>query len=77
LLRGGSDVHRIGIRHGLDDYGRAAADLNLADFYTYGFLALLCHISTIVANLRLGWVAQWVTGSQLRAQVESRKDSRS
>jgi hypothetical protein len=57
LLGGRGDLHRVGIRHGLDDYRGAAADLNFADSYTYGLVTLLSHVFTIVANLRLGWVA--------------------
>ncbi len=52
LLGGGGDVNRVGVGHGLDDHRGAAADLDFADFYAYGFVTLLCHVFTIVAN---GW----------------------
>ena len=57
LLGGGGDVDGVRVGHGLDDDGRAAADLDFADFYAYGFVALLCHVLTIVAN----WL-RWLLG---------------
>jgi hypothetical protein len=50
LAGGRGDVHRVGVGHGLDDYGGAAANLDFADSYAYGFVPLLCHSFTIVAN---------------------------
>jgi hypothetical protein len=55
----------------LDDHWRTAAYLNLAYFYTYGFMALLGHINTIVTNPRLGWVAASRRSLQLKVKGDS------
>ena len=43
LLRGGGDVGRVGVGHGLHDDWRAAAYLDVADLYADRFVALLGH----------------------------------
>ena len=51
-MSGGGDVGGVRVGHGLDDDGRAAADLDLADFHANGFVALLSHVASIVTNWR-------------------------
>src|SRR5215469_95637 len=47
LPEGSIDVGRVGIGHGLDDNGSAAADLNVADFYAVSFFARLAQSSRV------------------------------
>ena len=54
LLRGRGDVGRVRVGHGLDDDGRAAADLDLADLYADRVVAFAKHCEAIVAN-RWSW----------------------
>src|SRR5580704_8189925 len=50
LLRGRGDINGVRIGHGLHDHRRASADLNLADFDPYSFVAFLRHLLSIVAK---------------------------
>ena len=50
LLRGRGDVGCVGVGHGLNDDGRASAHLNLADLHAHGFVPLLCHVHSILAD---------------------------
>ena len=54
LLRGGGHVGRVRVGHGLDDDGRAAADLDFADLYADRVVAFAKHREAIVAN-RWSW----------------------
>ena len=47
LLHGGGDVGRVGIGHGLDDDGRAAADGHVADFHAMSLLSMRHRCSTL------------------------------
>ena len=50
LLKCGFDVGGVRVGHGLDDDGRAAADLNVADFYAVGFAARVARAGGIEAR---------------------------
>ena len=52
VVRG--DVGRVRVGHGLDDDGRAAADLDLADLDADRVVAFAKHCEAIVAN-RWSW----------------------
>ena len=52
LLRGCGYVGGVRVGHGLDDDGRAAADLDLADLYADRLVAFAQHGEAIVANPR-------------------------
>ena len=52
------NVRRIGVGHGLDDDGRAAADLNLADLHADCFVTFLSHVCSIVTNRDAGMLAE-------------------
>ncbi len=49
LLRGGGDVGGVGIGHGLNDDGRAAADGHVADLHAMSLLSMRHRYST-------GWI---------------------
>ena len=57
LLRGGGDVHRVGVGHGLHHDGRAAANLDFAHLYANRLVPLLGHDSSIVSNPSNNWIA--------------------
>ncbi len=50
LFERGCDVGGVRVSHGLDDDGRAAADLNVADFYAIGFAARMTRTGGIGAG---------------------------
>jgi len=50
LFEGGGDVGSVRVGHGLDDDGRAAADLDVADLYAVGFAARVARAGGIGAS---------------------------